>query len=32
MIPMWLRGEYHPMLWSRTRIEENTTHRLYLEP
>jgi penicillin G amidase len=32
MIPMWLRGEYHPMLWSRPRVEENTTHRLFLEP
>jgi penicillin amidase len=30
MIWMWLRGHYHPMLWSRPRVDEHATHRLTL--
>jgi penicillin amidase len=32
MIWMWLRGQYHPMLWSRERVEAHTRHRLTLNP
>ncbi|MCC7352995.1 MAG: penicillin acylase family protein [Anaerolineae bacterium] len=31
-LAMWREGEYHPMLWSRARIEENAEARLRLEP
>lgn len=31
-IPLWLNGEYHPLLWSRQKIEEFQKHRLVLEP
>ncbi|MCS7167565.1 MAG: penicillin acylase family protein [Gemmatales bacterium] len=31
-IPMWLKGEYHPMLWSREKILEHLEGRLLLEP
>lgn len=31
MIQMWLKGELHPMLWSRERVEENAEARLRLE-
>jgi penicillin amidase len=29
---MWREGEYHPMLWSRSRIEEHAEAKLRLEP
>ncbi len=29
---LWLRGEYHPMLWSRSRVEQHTVATLVLEP
>jgi penicillin amidase len=32
MIPMWLAGEYHPMLWSRGAVEANLDATLILEP
>jgi penicillin amidase len=32
MIGMWQRVEYHPMLWERTSVEEQTRGRLVLEP
>jgi penicillin amidase len=32
MIPMWLSGEYHPLLWTRERIEAHLEARLTLEP
>jgi penicillin amidase len=32
MIPMWLNGEYHPLLWSRARVEAHLESRLTLEP
>ncbi|GBD36620.1 Acyl-homoserine lactone acylase QuiP [bacterium HR36] len=31
-IPMWLRGEYHPLLWSRAKIEQHLEGQLTLEP
>lgn len=32
MIPMWLKGEYHPMLWAREKVEANAEATLRLEP
>jgi penicillin amidase len=32
MIWMWLRGQYHPMLWSRERVDAHAAHRLTLTP
>jgi penicillin amidase len=32
MIPLWLKGEYHPLLWSREKVEANAEGRLVLEP
>jgi penicillin amidase len=32
MIPMWLKGEYHPLLWKRERVEAHAAHRLTLVP
>jgi penicillin amidase len=32
MIPLWLKGEYHPMLWSRDKVEQHAEARLRLEP
>jgi penicillin amidase len=32
LTPLWLRGEYHPMLWSRAKVEQYTTATLLLEP
>jgi penicillin amidase len=32
MIPLWLKGEYHPLLWSRAKVEANAEARLVLEP
>jgi penicillin amidase len=31
-IPRWLKGEYHPLPWSRARVEEHAKARLRLEP
>ena len=31
-IPQWLAGEYHPLLWSREKIEAATQAKLTLEP
>lgn len=31
-IPLWLRGEYHPLLWSRDKIEQHLEGYLLLEP
>jgi penicillin amidase len=28
----WLQGKYHPMLYSRTRLEAATQNRLVLHP
>jgi penicillin amidase len=32
LTPLWLRGDYHPMLWSRERVEQHTVATLTLEP
>lgn len=32
MIPLWLAGEYHPLLWTRDKIEAQAEARLRLEP
>ena len=29
---MWLRGQYHPMLWSRPKVQAHAAHRLTLPP
>jgi penicillin amidase len=31
-IPHWLGGQYHPMCWSRTRVEEVAASRMILSP
>ncbi|GBD08094.1 Acyl-homoserine lactone acylase QuiP [Candidatus Thermoflexus japonica] len=31
-IPLWLKGEYHPMLWSREEVERNAEGILRLQP
>jgi penicillin amidase len=30
LIDPWLKGEYHPMLWTREQVEEEAKHRLLL--
>jgi penicillin amidase len=32
MIPLWLKGEYHPLLWTREKVEAHAEARLRLEP
>jgi len=32
LIEPWLRGEYHPLLWSRASVEQHTRAKLVLEP
>ncbi len=32
MIPLWLNGEYHTMLWSETAVKENAVDILILKP
>jgi penicillin G amidase len=32
MIPLWLDGRYHPMLWSREAVEAAAAQRLILRP
>jgi penicillin amidase len=32
MVPLWLRGDYHPMLWTRERVDEHAVATLILEP
>jgi penicillin amidase len=32
MIPLWLKGEYHPMLWARAAVEAHVESRLWLRP
>lgn len=31
-IPLWVEGEYHPLWWSRERVEENSVDQLLLVP
>lgn len=32
MAALWVRGEYHPMLWSRTKVEQHAVGTLMLRP
>lgn len=32
MFPLWQNGQYHPMLWSRERVETAVSDHLVLEP
>ena len=32
MIPLWINGEYHPMLWSRETVEAAASDVLVLQP
>ena len=32
LAPLWAKGEYVPMLYSRARIEPEVTHRIVLTP
>lgn len=32
MTALWLRGKYHPMLWSRSLVEQHTASTLIIEP
>jgi penicillin amidase len=32
MMVLWLRGDYHPMLWSREQVEKHAAATLLLEP
>lgn len=32
MAALWMRGEYHPMLWSRPKVEQHTVGTLILKP
>jgi penicillin amidase len=32
LLPLWARGEYFPLAYARTKVEEVTQHRLLLKP
>ncbi|HKB40677.1 MAG TPA: penicillin acylase family protein, partial [Gemmataceae bacterium] len=32
LLPLWARGEYFPLVFSRKRVESETRHRLLLRP
>jgi penicillin amidase len=32
LLPLWAKGEYFPLVYSRARVEKETTHRLLLKP
>ncbi|MDE0622562.1 MAG: penicillin acylase family protein [Bryobacterales bacterium] len=32
LLPIWAEGRYAPLVYSRSAVEENTAHRLLLEP
>jgi penicillin amidase len=32
LLPLWEKGEYFPLAFSRTKVEQVTTHRLVLKP
>ena len=32
MIPLWLKGKHHPLLWTREKVEAHAEARLKLEP
>ena len=31
-VPLWIEGEYHPMIFTRAGVEKNTAATLYLRP
>jgi penicillin G amidase len=32
LLPLWDRGEYFPMVFSRAKVDQNTAHRMTLKP
>ena len=32
LLPLWDRGEYFPMVYSRAKVDQNTSHKLNLRP
>jgi len=32
LLPLWDKGEYFPMLYSRAKVDQNTSHKLMLKP
>jgi penicillin amidase len=32
LLPLWDKGEYFPMLYSRAKVDQNTSHKLTLKP
>jgi penicillin amidase len=32
LLPLWDKGEYFPMLYSRTRVDQNVAHKMNLKP
>jgi len=32
LLPLWDKGEYFPMLYSRAKVDQNTSHKLVLNP
>jgi penicillin amidase len=32
LLPLWDRGEYFPMLYSRAKVDQNTAHKLTIRP
>ena len=32
LLPLWARGEYFPLVFTRKRVERETRHRLLLRP
>ena len=32
LLPLWAKGEYFPLVYSRTRVDKETQHRLVLKP
>jgi penicillin G amidase len=32
LLPLWDRGEYFPMIYSRAKVDQNTSHKLTLKP
>jgi penicillin G amidase len=32
LLPLWDRGEYFPMVYSRAKVDDSASHKLYLKP
>ena len=32
LLPLWDKGEYFPMLYSRSKVDQNSSHKLTLKP